>query len=247
MPPPINNLETPEKVLREIFDEDRWVKDEFANHLAADLTQLAEVLAACFRQVPNINEAANRAATKQAALVAAFLFGILDDLLVSTKLLVSGKLLASGNVMRQAIEGVAVSILCSADELVVIKKHKNNPTLARYWERVEADDARTRGHHAIDQLSWNAVALRVNLDSVTRLQRSKAHYNTFSHAGPFAIAGRVALGEPGLAFAGGHFDPAKLQAYQMEIRERIGLCRILPQLIEQLVSALKRPAARGEA
>ncbi|MFM0223093.1 hypothetical protein [Paraburkholderia dipogonis] len=48
--------------------------------------------------------------TRRTALVAAFVFGVLDDLVVSTKLLLTGKLPAAGNLMRQVVEGVLVQI-----------------------------------------------------------------------------------------------------------------------------------------
>lgn len=40
MEPPKIDLIHPDQVIKEIFEDDRWVKDEFANHLAADLTDL---------------------------------------------------------------------------------------------------------------------------------------------------------------------------------------------------------------
>ncbi|MBN3783257.1 hypothetical protein G3O06_37920 [Burkholderia sp. Ac-20345] len=46
--------------------------------------------------------------------------GVLDDIVISTKLLLSGKGTAAGNLMRQAIEGVAMSLLCSTDGEVVL-------------------------------------------------------------------------------------------------------------------------------
>ncbi|KVC53561.1 hypothetical protein WI72_20820 [Burkholderia ubonensis] len=61
----------------------------------------------------------NRAGTVRTALAVAFVFGVLDDLLTSTKLLVTGKLLASGNLMRQVVEGIAMAAVCSIDELLV--------------------------------------------------------------------------------------------------------------------------------
>ena len=106
------------EVLNEVFDDDKWVKNEFARHLADDLTKLSAQLASCFSLFPELNAAANGVGTQQASLIAAFAFGVVDDVLVSTKLLVSGKLMPAGNQMRQAIEGTAVAVLCSAADLL---------------------------------------------------------------------------------------------------------------------------------
>lgn len=243
MPPPIIDLTKPEDIIQELFDDDRWIKDEFANHVATELTELSEVMAVCFRLLPALNEAANKRQTMRTALVAAFAFGVLDDLLVSTKLLLTGKLLAAGNVMRQAIEGVAISILCSTDDLLVIDKKRNCPVTARYWEKVGGSDKRTQGHLAIRQLSWNARVLGVSTDAVERLRQAQRHYNTFSHAGTLAVASRVSLGTVGVAYVGGHFDPEKLEAYHVEMRERIGLCRVLPPFMERLLESMSTPRA----
>jgi len=227
-----------EQVIREVFEEDKWVKDEFAKHLAGDLTQLSERLAACFALLPSLNAAANKAGTHQAALVAAFAFGVVDDVLVSTKLLVSGKLMAAGNVMRQAIEGIAVSLLCSATDLLIIEQKKGKPVLARYWERLLDDDRRASGHLAVGQLSWNRTTLGVATDAVERLKLAKTHYNIFSHPNKFGISSRVALGAEGQVYAGGHFDIEKLEGYRVEVRERAGLCAILPALIKTQTARL---------
>lgn len=64
---------------------------------------------------------------EQAAFLAEFIFGVLDDLVVSSKLLMSGKMIASGDLMRQAIEGVAVAILCSSRQPVFVSRGRRFP------------------------------------------------------------------------------------------------------------------------
>lgn len=247
MTPPEIDLTQPDAVRRELLDDDRAVKDEFARHLDGELNELAEVLAACFRLLPAINEAANRLQTQRSALVAGFAFGVLDDLVISTKLMLSGKAPAAGNVMRQAVEGIAMSMLCSTDELLVIEIKKNQtPVRARYWEKVWSGDSRTQGHLAVTQLDWNAAALKLKCDGVARLRHARKHYNTFSHCGTLTIASRVALDVPGMVYVGGHFDPAKLDAYRVEMNERIGLCRVLPPFMDRLLATMPRPAAAAQ-
>jgi hypothetical protein len=238
MTPKQVDMTNPEAVLREIFDDDLQVKDRFAAHLGAELLSLSEALAACFALLPAINEAANRVGSVRTALAAAFVFGVLDDVLTSTKLLVTGKLLASGNLMRQVVEGIAIAALCSTDELLIIEPKRGGPITARYWEKLEAGDSRTQGYLALGQLSLNAAKLGFNADAVKRLTAAKRHYNGFSHAGTFSIAARVALREPGTAFVGGHFDEAKLDGYRAELRERIGLCGVLPAFMRRMLASL---------
>ncbi|EDT03476.1 conserved hypothetical protein [Burkholderia ambifaria IOP40-10] len=52
MTPKQVDMTNTEAVLREIFDEDRQVKDRFAEHLGAELLSLSEALATCFALLP---------------------------------------------------------------------------------------------------------------------------------------------------------------------------------------------------
>lgn len=239
MEPPKIDLIYPDQVIKELFEDDRWVKNEFANHLATDLTELSESLATCFKVLPQLNTAAEKIGTQQAALVAGFAFGVVDDLLISTKLLISGKLMASGNLMRQAVEGIAVAVLCSSKDLLIIDQKKSTPTTARYWEKLVAGDRRVHGHRAVALLALNQISLGISADAVKRLQQARSHYNLFSHPGTFGLASRVALGQEGQVYAGGHFDIEKLAGYRIEVGERIGLCRVLPNLIENLIKRMR--------
>lgn len=249
MTPPIIDPTNAESLMRELFSDDRWVKDQFAEHVGQALLDLCEALAACFRLIPAVNEAANRDGTMRTALVGGFTFGVLDDILVSTKLLLAGKLPAAGNQMRQAVEGVAMAFLCSSDRLVIVKEKTKKHSAVRmlYWERLAAGDSLTRGHLALKQLEWNAGALGVSSDAVRRLVLAKDHYNGFSHCGTITIASRVALEEVGKVYIGGHFDEAKVDAYRVEMNERIGLCRVLPPFINRMLATMAPSVARPPA
>ncbi|WP_241163574.1 hypothetical protein [Burkholderia gladioli] len=74
--------------------------------------------------------------------------------------------------------------------------------------------------------------------AVETLRQAKKHYNAFSHCGKVTIAGRVALEVPGLHYVGGHFDPAKLPAYRVELVERARLWRVLPSFLTHLTGTM---------
>ncbi|RFU44528.1 hypothetical protein [Paraburkholderia sp. DHOC27] len=245
MPQPKIDPTKPDALMLELFSDDRWVKDRFAEHLAQELLELCESLAACFRLMPALNEAANRTGSVRTALAAAFVFGVLDDILVATKLLLGGKLPAAGNLMRQVVEGIAMAFLCSTDNPLIVREKTKTKAAVRvhYWERLDNGDSLAQGHLALRQLEWNARTLGVSGDAVARLHRSKDHYNPFSHCGTVTIASRVALEEVGMVYIGGHFDPAKLEVYRVEMNERIGLCRVLPPFMEHMLATMTPPAA----
>ncbi len=244
MTPPKIDPTNPEALLNELFDDDRWVKDKFAEHLSGPILELCEALAGCFRLMTAVNEAATKTETVRTALVGAFVFGVLDDIMVSTKLLLTGKLPAAGNLMRQVIEGIAMSILCSADKPLIVRRKtkKESEIKMLYWDRLNAGDKLTRGYLAVDQLAWNAVQLGVLAVAVERLREAKDYYNTFSHCGTATITNRVSLEGIGVFHMGGHFDDAKVEVYRAELRGRIGLCRMLPSFMEHLLNTMTVPA-----
>jgi len=237
MPAPKLDLTNPRDVVQEVFDEDRWVKDEFTKHVSPEILKLAEALAMAFTRFPKL-DALCKGGDKQAAFVAAFVHGVIDDLLTSAKLLVSGKLIASGNLMRQAIEGVAVALLCSARDPVQVRSGKKQIVQIVYWKHAAAGKPLACSHLAVDQLEMNCDALKISRDAVVALRNARKRYHSFSHPSLMGLASRISLGEVGPIYVGGSFDEAKLPAYRVELNERAGFCGTVPSLIDKLIIAL---------
>lgn len=102
--PPAIDFTKPKAIVNEIFEDDKWIKDAFSSHFSAELLEFAEILAEGFKGFNKLDKLASK--DEQCLYTAAFIHGVFDDLVTSTKLLTSGKMIASGNLMRQAIEGV---------------------------------------------------------------------------------------------------------------------------------------------
>jgi hypothetical protein len=243
MTPPKIDLTNPSVVFAEIFDNDEWIKDEFAKHLSSEISQFGEAMAESFKRFPALDKM-SAGGNDQAAFVAGFVFGVFDDLVVSMKLLVSGKMVASGNLMRQAIEGIAVAILCASPEPVSVRR-RNSIVRVKYWERVKALDRTVNAHLSLDHLELNCEMLHVSRDAIGKLRSARKHYHLFSHPGLIGMASRMDMGEPGPIFIGGNFDKSKLPGYKAEIAERTGLCQILPGLIDGLIVRLDSPGPLG--
>ena len=237
MKSPKIDLTNPKEIAKEIFDDDRWVKDEFSKHLSSEILQFSETFAESFKRFPQLDKISS-GGNEQAAFVVGFILGVFDDLLISMKLLVAGKMIASGNLMRQGIEGVAVAILCTSNELVSVKKKKQLVSV-NYWKKVKSHDQLVYAHLSIDQLELNCDSLGVSREAINKLKSARKHYHRFSHPSLMGMAMRMDMGEPGPIYIGGSFDEAKLPAYKTEIAERTGLCRILPGLIDGLIVRLK--------
>ncbi|KVU14183.1 hypothetical protein WK62_31075 [Burkholderia ubonensis] len=241
------DLTDPATVLRELLDNDQRVRAEFVCVLASELAQLTEGLVACFQHMPPIHQAAVRLRSQRVDLMCAFALGVVDDLIVSTKLLLVGKVPASGNVMRQAIEGVAMALLCSTDEdLVIQARPKQRDIRGCYWRMVWDGNRLVQGQHALRQLEWNAAALRVNPEGTAALVEVQKFFHPFSHCGPTTIASRAALEQPGIFHLGGHFEAAKLDGYRAHMTQRINLCSLLPLFMDHLLDTAA-PAAGAPA
>jgi hypothetical protein len=241
--PPTIDPSDPQALVNELFGDDRWAKDQFAQHVSNQVLELSNALAVCFRLVAPLNDVANRTEEIRAAYVSGFTFGVLDDIVVSAKLLLTGKISAAGNLMRQAGEGIALAILCSSVRPLIVQKQKRKEVKGLFWELLKNDDKCTRGHRAIEVLEWNAAALGVNANAIERLKEAKEHYNQFSHCGKVTIACRMALDQVGKGFIGGEFDEAKLDGYRAELASRIALCKVLPDFMRRMTAILTPPAA----
>ncbi|PCE30222.1 hypothetical protein [Burkholderia ubonensis] len=240
----VDQLGTPELVRRALLEDDRAVRAQFAEHLGAELDRLASTLAECFERLPTLHARVAALRTQRSSLMDVLMFGVLDDIVISTKLLLGGKGTAAGNLMRQAIEGVAMSILCSADGAVVLDaRSKKGDLLGEYWSLVMVDDPRVQAQRAIQQLTWNAELLAVDHSGLDELAAVAKHYSSLSHAGIMTILSRVPLNASGQPTVGGSFDPGKLDWYRRELDWRVRLSRQLPNVIEHLLGTLSPPTS----
>lgn len=236
---PAIDLTTAADVVKEIFDNDSSVKDEFSENLSAEILKFSETWAACYQRYSQLEPLS--AKDEQAGYVVLFVLGIIDDLLISMKLFVAGKTIASGNIMRQAIEGVAVAILCSSKENISATKGKGKQKRTvhfNYWEKLKSGDQIASPHLSIQYLDRHRALFGVNEGAMALLKNSKTFYNKYSHPGKASIAIRMVLGQQGSTFIGGGYDKDKLPAYKAEITERTGLCGIIPNLIDGLISRI---------
>ncbi|MCA3786157.1 MAG: hypothetical protein IOC39_26740 [Burkholderia sp.] len=211
------------------------VRQRFLEALAPQLDNMVDTLAACFKWVQPVMDAAAAVRTERTDLLKLFALGGLDDLVVSTRLLLGGKLAASGTVGRQAIEGAAMAMLCSTDQPLVIQQDRTKGAIrALYWQQVLKEDRRVQGQHAIRQLGWNVELLRAPQVWIEGLAACQKHFSRLSHAGIDTMMARTTFAELGSGSVemGGHFDPKNALLYSGELSYRINLCRQLTLFME---------------
>lgn len=120
----IANLVSPSEIVKTIFHDNKEIIDEFAKHFSSEILEFSEHYATAYKKYLELNRLVDKTENKQIAHVGAFTYLMLDSLLLSMKLFVLGYVIPSGNLMRQVVESVALTCLCSANDEIFIKKIK---------------------------------------------------------------------------------------------------------------------------
>ncbi|WP_155742450.1 hypothetical protein [Variovorax paradoxus] len=222
-----NLLSSTQAIISELFDSNEAVKGQFQLHISAEILEFGEALLPAFKRLPNFVEAC--AHNVQTSLVGAFVYGVLDDLVVSGKLLLMGKLGPSGNTYRQAMEGICMAAMCAHASTLLIGGQEK-----KYWELIVENSKLANGNRAVHLFLANWDRLGLNLSGAEQLKEALALHHEHSHAGRLALANRMDLTPGGRIYVGGHFDPAKLQAYGLEMKQRINGARWTVELIDGL-------------
>lgn len=248
--PPVLDFSKHSNVLAEIFENDEWVKKEFANHCIEELKEFSAAFSSAFKHYSQLMEA--NPDDNQRKVVTGFVHGVFDDLITSVKLLISGKLIPSGNLMRQALEGIAVSTLCSSRRSLLVHKDKNQTVSISYFGKLMSNGQSSarlvQSNKALRNLKLNAPNLRISMDAIEDLMREVTRHHSFSHPSHDALLARVLIrdtDDPDLLsvtqFIGGTFDEDKIDLYKDWIGNRTALCKILPGVISVIVRELESP------
>lgn len=229
------DLAKPQDVITELFDNDECVRKQFQNAVSAEAIQFGETFAHTFALFTYFEKLCQGGL--QRAIVGGLMHGVLDDCLTSVKLLLSGKLAPSGNLARQATEGICMALMAAHDGDL---DFNNGTQKARYWELVANDDERAEGNRAPHQVKANAASLGLTTTAAEQLKNNIALHHPASHAGRFAMAGRMDLTPGGNVYFGGHFDAAKLDAYRLELQDRVGVCKWAHEVMRELAPKVER-------
>lgn len=225
-----------------LMHDDSALRERISSALGPEIDCVADAVALCFERFLPIHHASRERSSERGELIHRLAHGALDDLIVSVMLLLGGKAAASGNVARQSIEGLAMAVLCSTDEDIVIKQpSKSDDGRGRYWVRIQnPDDRQVEGQHAVRQLRWNAELLRIPEGWVDKIEKAQKFFSAASHAGPTGLAHRIDPDSPYTMSFGGHFDPSKLESYRRHMTIRALMARDVSDVMYYLRQAVMR-------
>jgi hypothetical protein len=199
----------------EILGHDKEVRDMFLEHFADDVMKFIKSVDKIQERLAEIDSEIG--GHTQKALVVAYLYNVIRNLMISMKLTIHGYLVPSGNLMRHAFESVSMAILCSRSDLSYLKKIENKKFDVNKAAKIVVD---------------NADKLNVGKEAMKSFKKKLAFYHNYSHASLFSIASQHSFGVKGGFYLGANFDEKKLPEYQKEIRTKISFSKSLFNIIE---------------
>ncbi|WP_410199284.1 hypothetical protein [Burkholderia cenocepacia] len=233
--PPADDLTDPQAMRHELLDPDQSVRDWFAQHLGAELDGLASGLAKSFPHLQPMLDAGERLNLPCTNLMIAFALGVIDDLMVSTKLLLAGQLPGVGQ--RDA---TGAGRARDGDPLFDRRAARDRPRqeegrgsrlllAENHGERQSRPGATRAAPAGLERRGALREPRRRRVP-----ERVQKIFHPFSHCGRFTLASRAALEVTGRFHLGGHFDAAKLDGYRHHLEQHTGLAGVLPAMLDHL-------------
>ena len=229
---------TPDVIIKELSNTNKDISDDFFKFFAAEIMEFAEKFATGYKKHIELTRLAVDQKNKQRAFVSALSYMIFENLFTSFKLFLYGYQVPSGNLMRQVIENVALSTLCSLDFDITVNKSKNKTI--NFFENFYHQKPEAQSHKAILYLEWNIEAIGIKQEPFDVLKSTRKFYHNYSHPSILSMANLLSFGSPGTTYIGGAFDLEKKDSYQKELSRRISLSNILADFIEGLMTRVNK-------
>lgn len=206
-----------EKLEAELISRDDDVRKEFLAHFEADVKEFGEKMAQAVIDWSAFDGSIGTDAEK--GVVSALIYSAIMLNVQSMKLFMSGHIVAAGALMRQVVEAIALSLLCSNKELGVLSSFSNN--------RYSTNDAVIHVGRRVKQLGLLPGGLK-------SLREAQSFYHKYSHVSLLTIAAGMSLRGEGI-FVGASFDEGKLDAYRKEVAGRVSLANVFSNFIAGVV------------
>ena len=230
----------PEDIIKEIFDVNSEIINNFSKHFSKELLDFAELFSEAYKKHLELDRLITGPSNLQIAHVSGLVFMMLDNLLISVKLFVMGYQIPSGNLMRQVIESIPLMILCSLKDNIRIKMKNNKTKTIHYYTSFLKNKSEAQSHKAIHHLEMNYQDIGINKDEIDTLKKARKFYHNYSHPTQLGMATKISFEVPNTSFIGGCFDSGKIKEYKKELVHRNNFCRIIPNIIDGLTISLKK-------
>jgi hypothetical protein len=199
----------------EVVGYDEETKKQYLKQFEREITDFLDRISLAYVRWQEFD--AQIGDNSQKAFVSAYLFNVINNLVVSMRLLISGFYVAGGNLVRHAIESCGAAILCSRCDYPFCARIQSN---------------RYSIHRALHHVRRNSTSLAVNRDSLAHLVQARDFYDAYSHATAMSLSTTMAFDDEGKACLGAYFDEGKIAGYEKEFGTRLNMALIIPNLIE---------------
>lgn len=230
----------PDEIVKEICNSNIDIINEFSNHFSAEILNFAEEFAEGYKKYLELDRLATEIKNKQRAWVVGLSYLLLENLLTSFKLFIMGFQVPSGNMMRQAIENVALATLCSADFEIISKKTKKTTKTIDFYQSFINDKPEAQSHKSIYYLELNCQKLNIKQNAVDVLKKARKFFHNYSHPSQLSLANLISFQSSNITYIAGSFDTGKMNEYKKELIHRINFSKIIPNFIDGLIYRVKK-------
>jgi hypothetical protein len=204
------------KVFAEITRDSRAVRHEYLRTFAEEVQQFSDVMGDVLGRWLEAFAALPEDDPKRKVLSLAYVSMSLH--VASMKLFLSGQQIAAGNVMRQVVESIALTFLCSSKELDILQRFDND----RYSTK-----------NAIRDVRKNVAKLKLKSNALAALEASQEFYSKFSHPTKMTLGAFESFAGEGI-YVGAAFDPGKVKHYRSEVANRLRLTKVFPSFLQTI-------------
>jgi hypothetical protein len=234
------NPAKPDEIVKELFNDNSEIINAFTDKFSKEILDFAESFSEAYKKYLELNRLSIGTENKQKAYVVGLTHLLFDNLLTSVKLFVMGFQIPSGNLMRQVIESVALTTLCSLRDNIRISIKKNKTKNIHFLTSFIENRAEAKSFKALQYLELNYQLLGINEDAIIALKKARRFFHNYSHPGIISLATTISFGTSDKVFMGGGFDKEKIHLYKKELIQRNNFCKILPNIIEGLIFRVKK-------
>jgi hypothetical protein len=217
-----SHAEARDTIYRELTSPDAEVRAEFARLFHADINNFCDAMATTVLEWRVIDAMVKD--DESLGYVAALTYAAFTLHIVSFKLFLSGHIVAAGNQFRQALETMALALLCSSKELDVLPRFMKD----QYSTQNAVRDVLRQ---------WKKLGLKE--DGVVALRDGQEFYHRYSHITRLTLATMISFSEEG-SYVGASFDQGKIGAYRKEVAGRLGLANVFPNFMIAVRSNLAK-------
>jgi hypothetical protein len=189
------------EIKEDILSDHREIREQFLTHFKQDALNIADAIEVMHKKLHTFDKTIG--GHRQKALVECIYYNIINNIYAAINLLLTGFLIPSGNLMRQAIESLCLSIICSRGDFDYLEKILKKELYTYNATKIVLNDPSKFG---------------VKANGAQSLVKDREHYHESSHPSLFAIASQFDFSQEGAYQIGPFFDHSKIKAYQWELK-----------------------------